>query len=362
MKILHTADLHLGKTLNGYSLINDQEYILKKIEDIIKAEDIDVVVIAGDIFDRAITSIEALDLFSNFVEYINKNNKHLIAILGNHDGDRIAFLNHILKQNNINIVSNVEKITINDTVFSLIPYRDIHQFRAFYNEEFKTLEEAYLYALDDLGFDNTKFNMLVAHDYFTNKGERLIESDSEIKVNIGGLEALDISMFKDYNYVALGHMHSPQKVLNDNIRYSGSILKYSFSEVNSNKSVVVINTETNSFDLIPLIPKRDLVDIKGTVEELTNPTNYRNYNYTTDFFRAILPKNEVDAYARLKQVYPNLMEIKVEEVKEVRTIEKEIVKEKDYLELFNIFYKEIDNNELDKEEKEIVKEFLGGVR
>ena len=362
MKILHTADLHLGKTLNGYSLLTDQEYIIKKIEDIVINENIDVVVVAGDIFDRAITSTEALDIFGEFAGFINKHNKHLIAILGNHDGSRIAFLNHILKQNNIHIVDKVSKIKINDTIFSLIPYLDIHQFRSFYNEDFKTLDEAYKYALDDLGFDQSCFNVLVAHDYFTYHMEKLIESDSEIRMNIGGLDYLDVEMFKDYNYVALGHMHKRQRVGYDYIRYSGSILKYSFSEVNSNKSVVVIDSLDSSFKEIPLIPKRDLVDIKGTIDELTNPTYYRNYNYNNDFFRAILPKNEVDAYARLKSIYPNLMEIKVEESVEVRQAEKEIVKEKDYLKLFNVFYKEIDNNDLTPEEEKIVSSYLGGAQ
>ncbi len=360
MKILHTADLHLGKTLNGYSLIDDQKFIIKKIEDIVLSENVDVVVIAGDIFDRAITSTEALDLFGEFALFMNKNKKHLIAILGNHDGSRITFLNNILKQNNIHIVDKVSKIKIDDVTFSLIPYQDIHQFRSFYNEEFKTIEEAYKYALDDLGFDSSTFNVLVAHDYFTYHMEKLIESDSEIRMNIGGLDYLDVTMFKDYNYVALGHMHTKQKVGYDYIRYSGSILKYSFSEVRSNKCVVIVDSIDSSFNEIPLIPKRDLVDIKGTIEELTNPTTYRNYNYTNDFFRAILPKNEVDAYSRLKSIYPNLMEIKVEEVSIVRAAEKQIVKEKDYLELFNIFYKEIDDSELTEEEKMIVKNYLGG--
>ena len=126
MKILHTADLHLGKTLNGYSLLDDQKYIIKQIEDIIIKENVDTVVIAGDIFDRAISSVEALDLFGDFVGFINKNGKKLIAILGNHDGERIAYLNHILKQNNIYIIDEVTRIKIDDTIFSCIPYLNIH--------------------------------------------------------------------------------------------------------------------------------------------------------------------------------------------------------------------------------------------
>ena len=361
MKILHTADLHLGKTLNGYSLLSDQEYIIKKIEDIILSENVDVVVVAGDIFDRAIASKEALDLFGDFLGFVNKNNKHLIAILGNHDGDRVAYLNHLLKYNNINIIDEPQKIKINDVIFSCIPYRNIHQLKDYYNEDFKTLDEAYSYILDDFGFDSSCFNMLIAHDYFTYHMEKLEESESEINFNVGGLDYLDIEMFNKYDYVALGHMHKAQRVGNDMHRYSGSILKYSFSEVNSNKSVVIVDSETKSYYLIPLTPKRDLVDIKGTISELANETFYKNYNYKNDFFRAILPTNEVNAYSELKAIYPFLMEIKVEETREPkRVLEKKIAQEKDYLELFKMFYYEMENKEMTLEEKEIVKKYLIG--
>ena len=360
MKILHTADLHLGKTLNGYSLLNDQKYIIKQIEDIIDNQNVDVVVVAGDIFDRAISSVEALDLFGEFVGYLNKNNKYLIAILGNHDGDRIAYLNHILKQNNIYIIDEVARVKINDTIFSCIPYMNIHQFKEYYNEEFNSISEAYEYAIDDLGCDPNYFNVMVAHDYFTYHMEKLIESDSEVKYMVGGLEYLDVEMFNKYDYVALGHMHKAQQVGKPNIRYSGSILKYSFSEVKGNKSVVIIDSTDKSFIEFPLIPTKDLVDIKGSLSELTNPEFYRNYNYTNDYFRAILPKNEVDAYATLKAIYPFLMEIKIEGTNEPREIERKVVKEKDYLELFSMFYSEVEKQEINDDEKFIVKDYLLG--
>ena len=360
MKILHTADLHLGKMLNSYSLIDDQEYIIKKIEDIIINENVDVVVVAGDIFDRAITTQEALDLFCDFLEFIYKNNKTLIAILGNHDGNRITFTNNILKHNNIHIVNEPKKIKIDNVSFSCIPYHNIHEFREYYNEDFKTIDEAYLYAVSDLGISSGYYNIMVAHDYFTHNMERLIESDSEIKNMIGGLEYLDVSMFKEYDYTALGHMHNAQKVGLDNIRYSGSILKYSFSEVNHDKSVVIIDSATNTFSLVPLIPKRDLVDIKGTLNELINPEFYKNYNYKNDYFRAILPTVEVDAYQALKSIYPNLMEIKIEDELDDRVIERKIVKEKNYLELFSMFYEEITKEKITNEESLIIKDYLDG--
>lgn len=360
MKILHTADLHLGKTLNGYSLLEDQEYIIKQIEDIIINENVDAVVVAGDIFDRAITSNEALDLFGDFVGFLNKNNKTLIAILGNHDGDRIAYLNHILKQNNIYIVDEVTRIKIGEVIFSCIPYMNIHQFKEYYNEDFKTIDEAYKYAIDDLGFDSNYFNVMVAHDYFTYHMEKLIESDSEIKYMVGGLEYLDIEMFKNYDYVALGHMHKAQQVGLSTIRYSGSILKYSFSEAKGNKSVVIIDSSDKSFIEYPLIPKRDLVDIKGSLSELLNPEFYKKYNYTNDYFRAILPKNEVDAYASLKAIYPYLMEIKIELIESEMSLEKKVVKSSDYLELFQMFYSEVEKENIKEDELLIVKDYLLG--
>ena len=360
MKILHTADLHLGKTLNGYSLIEDQEYILNKIKDIVLKENVDVVVFAGDIFDRAITSVEALDLFSNFLDFVYKNNKTLIAILGNHDGERISFTNRILKNSNIHIVNEPKKIKVNDVVFSCIPYMNIHQFRDFYNEEFKTIDEAYLYTIEDFNINNSDYNFMIAHDYFTHNMEKLIESDSEIKNLIGGLEYLDVSMFKDYNYVALGHLHNPQKVGLDKIRYSGSILKYSFSEANSSKSVVIVDTINDDFSIVPLIPNRDLVDIKGDLKTLTNREFYSNYNYQNDFFRAILPNMEVDAYSSLKAIYPNLMEIQIENLNDELTVERKKIKEMNYLDLFSNFYEEITKEKITDEELLIVKDYLIG--
>ena len=360
MKILHTADLHLGKTLNGYSLLDDQKYIIKQIEDIIIKENVDTVVIAGDIFDRAISSVEALDLFGDFVGFINKNGKKLIAILGNHDGERIAYLNHILKQNNIYIIDEVTRIKIDDTIFSCIPYLNIHQFREFYNEEFNSVDEAYKYAIDDLGFDNNYFNVMVAHDYFTYHMEKLMESDSEIKYMVGGLEYLDIEIFNNYDYVALGHMHKAQQVGRLNVRYSGSILKYSFSEVKGNKSVVIIDSKTKSFIEYPLIPKRDLVDIKGSLSELINPEFYKNYNYNNDYFRAILTDDAIDAYATLKSIYPYLMEIKKENEVVNNVIERKVIKENDYLELFSMFYNEVEKKDISDNELLIVKDYLLG--
>lgn len=360
MKILHTADLHLGKMLNGYSLIDDQEYILNKIKDIVINENVDVVVFAGDIFDRAITTTDALNLFSDFLDFVYKNNKVLIAILGNHDGDRISFTNRILKNSNIYIVNEPKTIKIDNVCFSCIPYMNIHQFRDFYNEEFKTIDEAYLYTLEDFGMNKSYYNFMIAHDYFTYNMEKLIESDSEIKNLIGGLEYLDVSMFKDYDYVALGHMHNSQRVGSDNIRYSGSILKYSFSEANHNKSVVVIDTETKNYELVPLIPKKDLVDIKGDLAALANREFYTNYNYNNDYFRAILPKMEVDAYQTLKSIYPFLMEIQIEDLNSELTVEKKDIKSKNYLELFKEFYQEMTKEEMSDEEKLIIKDYLIG--
>lgn len=358
MKILHTADLHLGKTLNGYSLLSDQEYILNKIKDIITEQNVDVVIFAGDIFDRAITSQEALDLFCDFLDFINKNNKTLIAILGNHDGERITFTNKILKKNNIYIIKEPTRIDISDVSFSCIPYLNIHQFRDYYNEEFKTIDEAYNYAVEDLSIKNGNFNIMVAHDYFTYHMEKLLESDSEIKNLVGGLEYLDISMFDNYDYVALGHMHNPQRVGKDTIRYSGSILKYSFSEANHDKSIVLLDTNNNSFSLIPLTPKRDLVDIKGSVDELTNRDFYTKLNYNNDYFRAILPKIEVDSYKRLKDIYPFLMEIQIESKDNTQVLEKKKIREKDYIELFSMFYENMLNESITDDELLIVKDYL----
>lgn len=360
MKILHTADMHLGKILNGYSLINDQEYIIKKIEEYILNEDVKAVVIAGDIFDRAITSQEALDLFASFLDFLYKNNKHLIAILGNHDGERIAFLNRLLKNNNIHIITEPTRLRIEDVVFYAIPYFNIHQFRDYYNEDFKNLDEAYKYTIDDFNINTNEFNFLIAHDYFRFNGAKPIESDSEIKNIVGGLNDCDASIFKDFNYVALGHLHNSQHVGLDKIRYSGSILKYSFSEANYEKSVVIIDTASGYYKL-PLKPLKDLVEISGTLDELTNPEFYRKYNYNNDYFRAILPTSEIDSYTRLKAIYPYLMEISILSKEDVRIEERRKITENNYIDLFSRFYYEMTNSELSDSDKAIIVDYLKGV-
>lgn len=364
MKILHTADLHLGKTLNGYSLIDDQKEILNKIKDIIKAENVSVVIIAGDIFDRAITTQESLNLFTNFIEYIHDKGKHLVAILGNHDSERIAFASSILKNSNIHIVSEPRRIDIEDVKFFCIPYYDIHHFNAYYNEEFESLEDAYKFAIDDFNIKQENYNILIAHDYFTYNMEELIKTDSEVRHTVGGLNYLDVKLFEGFDYVALGHMHSAQKVMKDTIRYSGSVLKYSFSEVKDNKSVVIIDTDNDSFYKVPLIPTKDLVEIKGDLKTLISSEFYSKYNYKNDYFRAIIPRNEVNAYSELKAIYPNIMEITTEsedETKE-RVLERQIVKENNYLELFKMFYKEATSNDLSDDELKIIKDYLGGIK
>lgn len=360
MKILHTADLHLGKVLNGYSLIEDQRYILNKIKDIIINESIDAVVIAGDIFDRAITNQESLDLFANFLEFIYKNNKHLIAILGNHDGERIAYLNKLLRLNNINIITEPSRLKINDVTFYAIPYFNLNQFKEYYNEDFKNLDEAYSYVIDDFQAKENEFNFLIAHDYFRFNDLKPEESDSEVKNIVGGLNDVDASILKNFNYVALGHLHRSQHIGLDTIRYSGSILKYSFSEVDQQKSVMIIDSN-GSYYKIPLIPSKDLKVIIGSIDELTNPEFYKNYNYTNDYFKVILHNSEIDAYSRLKAVYTNLMEISIEQKSVVRELERKIVAERNYLKLFESFYLEMTGEELTDEEKQIIQNYFEGV-
>lgn len=359
MKILHTADWHLGKTVNNYNLLEEQKDMLNKIKKIIFDSNIEVVLVCGDIFDRSVPSYEALKVFEDFIMDMSNNNKYVIAIIGNHDGQRLTFATEIFKKSNIYLIDTPNNIMINGVCFYMLPFMHLHEFRDYYKMDFKTTEEAYTYVSNNFSIDGSRYNVLLAHDYFTYNMEEIIKSDSEMDISLGGAECVDVSPFLKFNYVALGHIHRPQRVGREYIRYSGSILKYSFSEANHQKSVTIIDTD-NGFYQIPLLPKRDMVVIKGNIEDLIKPEFYHQYNYENDYFKAVILNDEeiIDAYSKLKSIYPNLMEIYKEKINGVINTKKEDILTKNNLELFKDFYHEVTNLELNEEEESIVCRYL----
>ncbi|MBR4904768.1 MAG: exonuclease SbcCD subunit D [Selenomonadaceae bacterium] len=366
MKLLHTADWHLGKTLKGQSLIDDQEYILKQILDI--AKDVDAVLIAGDIYDRGIPPADAVNLFDETLNRLAEKKLPTLIIAGNHDSaTRLNFGSKIFANQNIFIVSKVTdqpaQIVLEDdfgeVYFSLIPYfAPIEIQTKFFGEDSErlTFNDANKFYIDlaRKKIPDNKRSVAIAHVFLTGG----IESDSERKF-VGGAANVDSKVFNEYSYVALGHLHSPQKISVENIRYSGSPLKYSFDEANHKKSVTIIDLDDSGaveIEKIPLIPRRDLIVVEGKFNELANREP------TQDYAQIILTD---DAYIydteNLRDAFPNFLEIKRKShlvSYDDATTDRTFCKEDSISEQFDKFFTEITSEPLTEEERMAFEEVL----
>ena len=316
MKFLHLADLHLGKKVNDISMTEEQIYVLKQAVSLIDENDIDFIVIAGDVFDRPIPPINALEIFSDFLVEIEKRNKKIFIISGNHDNlERLSYLSALLKKNNIYFSSNfsgkLEKYEIeNDIDIYLMPYLYPANIRKFYPEsDIKNYTDAIKTIIDNTPLDKNKFNILVAHQFVCKIGEDCIQSMSEEK-SVGGADMVLAEIFKDFNYTALGHLHCPQKIGCDKIRYGGSILKYSFSEINQKKAFTIVEIRENKeinliFKEIKFI--HEMKEYKGSIEEFLDKDFYSKIK-TDDYIHFTLTDEEViDAKKKLSMIYSNIM-------------------------------------------------------
>lgn len=371
MKIIHLADLHIGKRVNEFSMIDDQKYILNQILEIIDKEKPDAVIIAGDVYDKQVPSIEAVELLDSFISDISKRKTTTFIISGNHDSaERLAFGSTLMAMGKIYISpvynGKISKYTLKDDFgnanFYLLPFvKPSHVKRFFPDEKIESYTDAIKVVVDNLKLDTSKINILIAHQFVT--GASRTESE---EISVGGLDNVDASVFEDFDYVALGHIHRPQKIGTERIRYCGTPLKYSFSEVNDTKSVSIIEINSKEdFNLrtIPLIPKRDMRKIRGTYEELITKTNYENTN-TDDYIHVTLTDefNVVDAIQKLRVIYKNIMKLEYDNMRtrESRKINLDdmVIENKNPLEIFSEFYKLQNNQEMDDEQKEIIKKIM----
>lgn len=321
MKILHTSDLHIGKRANEYALLEEQEFVLKQIIDIAQSEKPDAIILAGDIYDKSIPSAEAVSLFDDFLVNLAKLGKDIFIISGNHDSaERIAFASRIMEASKIHLSpvfnGKIVPIILNDGETELAVYMlpfikpAIVQHFADQGTEIKTYDEAMRYVISQMGIDKTRRNILVTHQFITN-AERTESED----VMVGGLDNIDASAFDGFDYVALGHLHRPQSCGKETIRYSGSPLKYSFSEVNDKKSVTIIEIKGNDSPSItpkPLTPLHEWFDLRGTYDELTAKTFYDGKGYQEAFVRITLTDEDdiPDGMRKLKSIYHRLMELR----------------------------------------------------
>lgn len=318
MRIAHLSDLHLGKRLNGFSMLEDQEFILLKILEVLDAKKPQAVIIAGDVYDKPIPPAEAVQLFDDFLYKLSKRDLQVFVISGNHDSaERIAFGARLMDKSGIHMSQvydgTVEPVTLQDECgavnFYLLPFVKPIHVRRFYEEaEISSYTDAIRVAIEHMHIGESSRNVLVAHQFVTGA----TRSESE-EITVGGLDNVDASVFDPFDYVALGHIHGPQYIGRDTVRYSGTPLKYSFSEKDHTKSVTMIDIQEKGnvqVSAIPLVPRHELREIRGSYEELTLKSNYEG-TATDDYLHIILTDEEdvPDAVGRLRNVYPNLMKL-----------------------------------------------------
>ncbi|MBO7481486.1 MAG: exonuclease SbcCD subunit D [Bacteroidales bacterium] len=320
MKILHTSDLHLGKRVNDYSMIDEQKNILKEILSIIESEKPDAVILAGDIYDKSIPSVEAVNLFDEFLVELDKFDNNIFAISGNHDSpERIAFASRIMDRLGLHFSpvydGNVKPVVLQDEFgevnFYMLPFvKPLHVRQFFPDAEINNYTDAVRVAIENMNVDMSQRNVMVAHQFISDASRR--ESET---VSVGGLDNVDANVFDGFDYVALGHLHGAQNCGNEHVRYSGTPLKYSFSEVNDEKSVTIIELGAKGdmkVRTVPLHPIHEWRDLRGTYEEVTNKDFYNGTTYREDYVRITLTDENdiVDAIGKLRSIYHNIMELR----------------------------------------------------
>lgn len=319
MRLAHISDFHLGKRLHEISFLEDQAYILEEICKILRDEKPDAVLIAGDIYDKSAPSAEAVRLFDDFLSELSEDGQMVFAISGNHDSAaRVAYGGRIMAKSGVYLSApeyrgEVFSASLEDNDgrvdIYLLPFiKPIHVSLAFPEEKIENYTDALRVAVERMPVDSKRRSVLVAHQFVTGA----VRSDSE-EVSVGGLDNVDAAVFAPFSYVALGHIHRPQNIGSPRIRYSGTPLKYSFSEAKDEKSITISELDAKgavSVRTIPLTPKHDLREIKGTYDELMKKENYAGT--ATDDYLHILLTNEddvPDAMRKLKTVYPNILRL-----------------------------------------------------
>ncbi|MBO6209634.1 MAG: exonuclease SbcCD subunit D [Schwartzia sp.] len=319
MRFAHISDLHLGKRLHEVSLLEDQSHVLNEICEILRDEKPDAVLIAGDIYDKSMPSAEAVRLFDDFLSELSADGQKVFVISGNHDSAaRVAYGGRIMAKSGVYLSApeyrgEVFSVPLEDNAgpvdIFLLPFiKPIHVSLAFKEEKIESYTDAMRVAVERMGVNPKRRSVLVAHQFVTGA----VRSDSE-EVSVGGLDNVDASVFEPFSYVALGHIHRPQNIGSPRIRYSGTPLKYSFSEAKDEKSITIAELDAKgavSVRTIPLKPEHDLREIKGTYDELMKKENYAG-TATDDFLHIILTNEDdvPDAMRKLKTVYPNILRL-----------------------------------------------------
>ena len=316
MKLIHLSDLHIGKRVNDFSMLEEQEYILTQILRIIDEEKADAVLFAGDVYDKSIPAAEAVTVLDNFLCRLAKRHIPTLLISGNHDSsERLAFGNRLFESAGIHISpvynGTVAPVTLSDkhgeVRFWMLPFvKPAHVRHHYPDASIENYTDALRVAIAQMQIDKEQRNVLITHQFVT--GATTCESE---EISVGGSDNVDVSVFEDFDYVALGHIHGPQNIGSNRVRYCGTPLKYSFSEVTHYKSVTVVELGEKgalTVNTVPLLPRRDWREIRGTFSQVTDKAYYSTVA-TDDYIHVILTDEEdiPEAVGHLQVIYPNLM-------------------------------------------------------
>ena len=377
MKFFHISDLHIGKKLREVDISKDQEHILNEIIKLADKERPDAFLIAGDIYDRSVPSAKAINLFDDFITELESRNIKVFIISGNHDSpERIQFANKILEKSGVYIAGTfdgkLKSLVLEDKYgpinIYMLPFIKPSIVSNFFEDEIvDSYEKAASLVISKEDIDPNQRNVLLAHQFVTNNGQEPEQSESE-SIRVGGLDNIDVSIFDKFDYVALGHIHRPQKVGRDTVRYCGTPLKYSFSEHNHKKSVTMLDfNEKNDITInkLPLYPLKDMRIIKDTLNNLLNSEEYTKYS--DDYIYAIVTDEEelFDPIGQLRNIYKNILLLEIENTRS-QYIENDLIfstqiKEKDPFLLFQEFYFSQNNVDISPSQEKILLEILNNL-
>lgn len=373
MKLIHLSDLHIGKRVNEVSMIEDQEYILNQILEIIDDEKADAVLIAGDVYDKSVPSAEAVTLLDDFLCSLAERNLTVFIISGNHDSpERLAFGRRLMEGKNIHIspvyAGEVHPVSLSDEHgeidFWLLPFiKPVHVKRYFPEAGIESYTDACREAVENMSVDSARRNVLLTHQFVT--GAATCESE---ELSVGGSDNVDASVFGVFDYVALGHIHGPQNIGSNRIRYCGTPLKYSFSEAEHLKSVSIVELGAKGelrVDLRPLVPMHDMRQIRGSFAEISDKKFYSEM-VKDDYLHVILTDEDdvEEAIGRLRQIYPNIMKLSYDNT---RTRCNQIisgaedVEKKTPLQLFEELYEQQNNQPMSEEQRNFTNELIESI-
>lgn len=374
MRFLHLADLHIGKRVNGFSMIEDQKFVFEQVYNVIENEKIDGIIMAGDIYNKPVPSAEAVKLFDEMLTRLVSINLPIFVISGNHDSaERIGFGSDILSAAKVYMSrvynGNLQKIELEDDYGKinvyLLPFIKPATVKNIYKEaEIKDYDDALEYVLSQEKIDKTKRNVIVSHQFVTGA----LRSESE-EVSVGGLDNVSVENYEAFDYVALGHIHRAQQMGRESARYAGTLLKYSFSEEKHNKSMTIVDLkEKGNIEIkeIPVKPLHDLKTIKGKFSKITSEEFYKELK-KEDYYRAVLTDEDdiLNAIGKLKSIYPNLMSM---EYDNTRTRSYSVVdnvetgETKSPLDYFEEFFEKQNGRKMSEKQRNYLLEILGEAR